>query len=354
MGGEWQPVTITPNSLTATPTRMSILLRRVSVRAVSISARAIGYRLAYLRYYPRYAENGGALLTRIKSNVFQASVDSEHWTTVGAITENALPQWFTLDVDITESFRYFRIYCPENSYAVCAKWNFTPTRRTPHIWRKCKRRRSKKRRGVNKFILSSKAMLVSPREHTQKDFNDKALEYFSLTSESAGRKALIAAQEAFRNANEEKYTSESYLAAYAANEKTGALLSDTDASEQSLVAAAEELNSAVSALTVSIIKLDKADGTKYFGQGGTWGSTAECFDKQFDGDVSTYTDYAGTMDGIGGFDIGEGAASVPTGLRFYLRTGVGNRYKSTRFEASADNESWTTLYTVQWDATAGE
>lgn len=106
------------------------------------------------------------------------------------------------------------------------------------------------------------------------------------------------------------------------NEKTGALLSDTDASEQSLVAAAEELNSAVSALTVSIIKLDKADGTKYFGQGGTWGSTAECFDKQFDGDVSTYTDYAGTMDGIGGFDIGEGAASVPTGLRFYLRTGA--------------------------------
>lgn len=311
--------------------------------------------LAYLRYYPRYAENGGALLTRIKSNVFQASVDGEHWTTVGAITENALPQWFTLDVDITESFRYFRIYCPENSYgSLCEVEFYAYTPDTTYLEECVKDAEARSDAALNKFILSSKAMLVSPREHTQKDFNDKALEYFSLTSESAGRKALIAAQEAFRNANEEKYTSESYLAAYAANEKAVALLSDTDASEQSLVAAAEELNSAVSALTVSIIKLDKADGTKYFGQGGTWGSTAECFDKQFDGDISTYTDYAGTMDGIGDFDIGEGAASIPTGLRFYLRTGVGNRYKSTRFEASADNESWTTLYTVQWDATAGE
>lgn len=142
--------------------------------------------LAYLRYYPRYAENGGALLTRIKSNVFQASVDGEHWTTVGAITENALPQWFTLDVDITESFRYFRIYCPENSYGSLCEVEFYAYTPDTTYWEECvKDAEARSDAALNKFILSSKAMLVSPREHTQKDFNDKVLEYFSLTSESA-------------------------------------------------------------------------------------------------------------------------------------------------------------------------
>lgn len=178
--------------------------------------------LAYLRYYPRYAENGGALLTRIKSNVFQASVDGEHWTTVGAITENALPQWFTLDVDITESFRYFRIYCPENSYGSLCEVEFYAYTPDTTYWEECvKDAEARSDAALNKFILSSKAMLVSPREHTQKDFNDKVLEYFSLTSESAGRKALIAAQEAFRNANEEKYTSESYLPPMRQTKKPG-------------------------------------------------------------------------------------------------------------------------------------
>ena len=312
--------------------------------------------LAYIRYYPRYAEDGGAMLTRIKGEVFQASVDGEHYTTVAMIEKDATPEWITLDVSATESFRFFRINCPQNSYGSLCEIEFYAHIPDTSYLEECVSRAEAvtDNAALRTFVLSAKSMLASPRKHSQKDFNDKVFEYFSLTTLSEGRKALETAMEAFENADEEAFTSQSYLDAYAAKCRAAALYADPAASEDAIFAAANELNAAVSALVTLVIKLDKADGTAYFGQGGSWGSTAECFDKQFDGDIGTYTDYAGTMDGIGGFDSGEGAASVPTKLRFYLRTGVGNRYNGTRFEASADNESWTTLYTVQWDATAGE
>ena len=312
--------------------------------------------LAYIRYYPRYAEDGGAMLTRIKGEVFQASVDGEHYTTVAMIEKDATPEWITLDVSATESFRFFRINCPQNSYGSLCEIEFYAHIPDTSYLEECVSRAEAvtDNAALRTFVLSAKSMLASPRKHSQKNFNDKVFEYFSLTTLSEGRKALETAMEAFESADEEVFTSQSYLDAYEAKCRAAALYADPAASEDALFAAANELNAAVSALVTLVIKLDKAPGTDYFGQGGTWDSSAECFDKQFDGDISTYTDYAGTMDGIGGFDSGEGAASVPTKLRFYLRTGVGNRYNGTRFEASADNESWTTLYTVPWNATAGE
>jgi hypothetical protein len=99
----------------------------------------------------------------------------------------------------------------------------------------------------------------------------------------------------------------------------------------------------------------KLDGQP-FGTEPAWNGTSSTYDKAFDGDATTFFDYAEAAGGYTGIDLGEGGAKRITKIRFHPRiyayAGARTllRMVGGRFQGSneAPDHGFFDLYTVTW------
>jgi hypothetical protein len=93
-----------------------------------------------------------------------------------------------------------------------------------------------------------------------------------------------------------------------------------------------------------------------FGTEPAWNGTSSTYDKAFDGDVTTFFDYAHANDGYTGIDLGEGEAKPVTKIRFHPRIYAYDgartllRMIGGKFQGSngGPDRGFVDLYTVEW------
>jgi hypothetical protein len=95
-------------------------------------------------------------------------------------------------------------------------------------------------------------------------------------------------------------------------------------------------------------------GTAY-GTSPAWGNLPNTYDKAFDGDPSTFFDYAESDGGYTGIDLGAGQTSSVAAIRFVPRNGQLGRMIGGRFEGCTDgpDSGCRTLATVDDDPVIG-
>ena len=95
-------------------------------------------------------------------------------------------------------------------------------------------------------------------------------------------------------------------------------------------------------------------GTPY-GTSPAWGDLPNTYDKAFDGDPSTFFDYAEPSGGYAGIDLGAGHASPVAAIRFVPRNGQLRRMLGGRFQGCTDgpDTGCRTLATVDDDPVLG-
>ena len=95
-------------------------------------------------------------------------------------------------------------------------------------------------------------------------------------------------------------------------------------------------------------------GTPY-GTSPAWGNLPNTYDKVFDGDPSTFFDFAEPSGGYAGIDLGAGHASPVAAIRFVPRNGQLARMVGGRFEGCTDgpDSGCRTLATVEDDPVLG-
>ena len=114
--------------------------------------------------------------------------------------------------------------------------------------------------------------------------------------------------------NEEQYASKGFVDLRLSEQAADKLLASANASQ-------EDINAALLSLSATIGKLksnaEKLTGT-VFGNGGEW-QPGHDYTKFFDGDTTTYVDFASPGSGTGGIDIGEGNRVSLAYIRYYPR-----------------------------------
>ena len=98
------------------------------------------------------------------------------------------------------------------------------------------------------------------------------------------------------------------------------------------------------------------NGTKIVGYGTVCGepySGSSDGYRAYDGDTNTYFDYITPNGAQTGMDVGSGAQATLAKIRFYPRGGFEGRMTGGKFQASNDNISFTDLYTISTQPSAG-
>lgn len=150
-------------------------------------------------------------------------------------------------------------------------------------------------------ITNAEALISSPTARMH-DINSSILALRESIAKLSAGDAYTGALAKAEKVDEDLYTAESYFAFKAAYD---AALAAKTADQMTTTAAAleEKIEALILLSTLSPVKLDKAADTDYFGGGGTWGKPEiESFVKMFDGDITTYADFASPGSGSGGFD----------------------------------------------------
>ncbi|MGN1121632.1 MAG: discoidin domain-containing protein, partial [Eubacteriales bacterium] len=277
---------------------------------------------------------------------FEGSNDKETWTTLAEYAADVYPKatWNEIPVNDTTPYRYLRVYSTNGNGNVCEV----------------------------EFYAAVDTSLLQDCLARAASYTDSVLpSYADLQADIAAAKAALAGQTALRDITALCVLMEKHMAELDVQAQDADLLQKIADIDQNLYTSysyfavvdalqayrsgngsASDLQTAYDALTkLSSDKITAPDTDAYYGYGGTWGGSGESYLKMFDGDTSTYADFASSSNGKGegGFDLGENCAAIITKVRYYLRADHPDGYANgSIIAASNDKANYQTLVTVMW------
>ena len=336
-------------------------------------------KLKYLKYYPRYVDPANVseadrkyveLANSLSKGVLiQGSNDGNVWTTFKSLSKTSIGTWFTENINTTTEYSRYRLWwkynyagtvdgsiCEAEFWGIIKDISYLET--CLSVAKNAAERNSELFAG---FIESANNILSNTDNYTQKQINDAIIEYNTVCSgENTNFIRLIEAMVKFDSLNCADYLTKSYFEAYDAYDAAKSVYSDTEATDNEISLAADNLEKAINALDMSgdVQVRGTIIGEDDESHHGTTSVSCSKFGYEKLMGVTNIptalTNNRACLFGTkwGGFDFGDGTEYAISKIAFSCVANsakIVNSYKGLKFEGSNDCENWTLLASFNQD-----